>query len=146
MSNDKLNEANETVKDYIRHTKILHHRCSPSDKMSDDKLMSLFINGLFDPTLQNFLIAKMCRSFTEACMVVMTFEDSMSGLRIPTQAPTNNHEKPSNSTAPAPPRPPRIERALAYVQRENVRCVVYHGHHTGHECPLLHQRRPRYCK
>ena len=139
-------EANETVRDYIRRTKSLHHRCSPSDKMSDDKLMSRFINGLFDPTLQNFLIARMCRSFTKACTVVMTFEDSMSGLRIPTQAPTNNREKPSDLTTLTPSRPPRIERHQAYAQRENVRCVVCHGHHTGHECPLLHQRRPQYCK
>ena len=114
--------------------------------MLDDNLMSRFINGLFDPTLQNFLISRMCRSFAEACTVVMTFEDSMSGSRIPTQAPTNNREKPSDLTTLTPLRPPRIERHQAYAQRENVRCVVCHGHHTGHECPLLHQRRPQYCK
>ena len=139
-------EATETIRDYIRRTKSLHHRCSPSDKMSDDPLMSRFINGLFDPTLQNFLIARMCRSFDEACTIVTTFKDSMSRLRIPTQAPTNNREKPLDSAPLPPPKPPRIEKSLAYAQRENVRCAVCHGHHTGHECPLLPQRRSQYCK
>ena len=54
--------------------------------------MSHFINGLFDPTLQNFLIARMCRSFTEAYTMAMMFEDSMTGLQVLTHAPTNNHE------------------------------------------------------
>ena len=40
-------EANEMVRDYIRCTKSLYHRCSSSDKMSDDKLLSRFINELF---------------------------------------------------------------------------------------------------
>ena len=93
-------EVNETVRDYIRRTKSLHHQCSPSDKMSDDKLMSLFINGLFDLTRQNFLIVRMCRSFTEAYTVATTFEDSMSGLWILTQAPMNNGEKISEPTHP----------------------------------------------
>ena len=86
-------DANKTLKDYICRTKSLPHQCNPSDKMKDDKLMSRFINGLFDPTHQNVLIARMCRSFAEACTIAMTFEYSMSGLWIPTHAPTNNHEK-----------------------------------------------------
>ena len=74
-------EAKETIWDYIRRTKSLHHRCSASDKMVDDKLMSRFINGFFYCMIQNFLIARMCRS-SPACTVVMTFDDSMSGLRV----------------------------------------------------------------
>ena len=57
--------------------------------MSGDKLMSHFINNLFDPTLENFIIARMCRTFAEACTMVMMFEDSMTGLRLLTYAPTN---------------------------------------------------------
>ena len=123
----------------IRRTKSLHHLCSPSDKISNDKLMNRFINGLFDRTVQNFLISRMCRSFTKACSIVITFEDSMGGLRIPIQAPTNNHKKGSEPTPITPPRPPCIERPNKYVQRENVRCAAHHGHHTGHDYPLLHQ-------
>ena len=52
--------------------------------MSGDKLMSHFINNLFDPTLENFIIARMCRTFAEACTMVMMFEDSMLGLQVST--------------------------------------------------------------
>ena len=38
--------------------------------MLDDKLMSHFITNLFYLTPQNVLIARMCRSFIEACTVV----------------------------------------------------------------------------
>ena len=53
-------EGKETVKDYIHHTKCLHNHCNPGDKMTNDKLMNQFINRLYGPTLQNFLIAHMC--------------------------------------------------------------------------------------
>ena len=139
-------EANEIVRDYIHQMKSLHHWCSSSDKMTDDKLMSRFIKGLYDPTPQNFLIARMCQSFAEACTVVKTFEDSMSGLWIPILAPTNDREKRREPTAHTPSRPSRIIRPQAYVQRENVRGAVCNDHHTWHECPLLYKWWPQYCK
>ena len=50
------------------------------NKMFDVNLMSRFINGIYDPTLQNFLIERMYGSFTEACSMAM-FGDWM-GLQV----------------------------------------------------------------
>ena len=108
--------------------------------------MSRFINGLYDLTVQNFLISRMCQSFAEACMVVVTFKDSTIRLRISILAPTNNREKRTEPTPQTPSRPPRIIRPQAYAQRENVRSAVCNDHHTWHECPLLYQWRPQNCK
>ena len=81
----------------------------PENKKLDDKLMSRFIDGLFDLTLQNFLVTRMCRSFADACTMLMTFKDSMIGLQIPTEEPTNNRESTRELTPPTPTRPLRTE-------------------------------------
>ena len=48
-------KVKETIGDYIHHTKSLQSRCNIGDKIFDNKLMSRFINGLYDLTLQNVL-------------------------------------------------------------------------------------------
>ena len=61
-----------------RCTQRLHSRCKMGNKMfNDNPNLSVYewvlrVDGV---SLQYFLIVWMCRSFTEACSVVMTFED-----------------------------------------------------------------------
>ena len=52
--------VNDIIYNYTKWAKYLNNRLDPSDKLSDNKLMSRFITEQYDIVVKNFLIAYLC--------------------------------------------------------------------------------------